>query len=211
MKKSKLIRYSFYPILFCLIPGVFILFSCLPAFSGEAGLASRIKNATQKMDKKNQVEASIPKMKHIIAVNVEDQGGTFFTKARKVEINRFKCSACHNNKSVAIDNAARISHADIQVVHGNKEKSLACNTCHSEKDRDFLVAGEGTKIDFDHVYDMCGQCHFRQKKDWIGGAHGKRVTYWAGERVVENCTSCHNPHSPRFEKQWPKTYSVPLK
>ncbi len=53
----------------------------------------------------------------------------------------------------------------------------------------------GQKIDFDHSYQLCGQCHFRQKRDWLGGAHGKRETYWAGERVVRNCTSCHNPHS----------------
>jgi formate-dependent nitrite reductase cytochrome c552 subunit len=28
--------------------------------------------------------------------------------------------------------------------------------------------------------------------------------------VVYNCASCHNPHSPRFEKRFPATYSVPL-
>ncbi|MBC8439741.1 MAG: hypothetical protein H8D87_08650 [Deltaproteobacteria bacterium] len=211
MKKPITIKKAFYPVLFCLILGLFIFFPPLTAFSSESGLSSRIKKAIQKIDKKQQVEASIPALKQIVQVNVKDQGGTFFTQARKSEIKRFRCSACHNNKPVPIDNAARISHADIQVVHGDQETPLACNTCHSNAERDFLVAGEGTKIDLDHVYDMCGQCHFRQKKDWIGGAHGKRVTYWAGERVVKNCTSCHNPHSPRFEKQWPKTYSVPLK
>ena len=39
---------------------------------------------------------------------------------------------------------------------------------------------------------------------------GKRVGYWAGKRVVENCTSCHNPHSPRFKSRWPVTYSPPF-
>jgi len=211
MKKPITIKKAFYPVLFCLVLGLFIFFYPLTAFSGESGLLPRIKNATQKIEQKHQFEASIPTLKQIVQVNMKDQGGTFFTQARKSEISRFKCSTCHNNKPVTSDNAARISHADIQVVHGNKETLLTCNTCHSDADRDFLKAGEQTKIDFDHVYDMCGQCHFRQKKDWIGGAHGKRVTYWAGERVVKNCTSCHNPHSPRFEKQWPKTYSVPLK
>ena len=45
----------------------------------------------------------------------------------------------------------------------------------------------------------------------VGGAHGKRLSYWAGQRVVTNCASCHNPHSPRFEKRWPVTYSPPYK
>ena len=40
--------------------------------------------------------------------------------------------------------------------------------------------------------------------------HGKRVSNWAGERVVFNCATCHDPHSPRFEKRFPATYSVPL-
>ncbi|MGB5884125.1 MAG: hypothetical protein WBG28_08515, partial [Desulfobulbales bacterium] len=69
---------------------------------------------------------------------------------------------------------------------------------------------EGKQIDFDHSYLLCGQCHFRPKRDWLGGAHGKRVTYWAGKRVVMNCTSCHNPHSPAFKTKMPETYSLPL-
>jgi hypothetical protein len=28
--------------------------------------------------------------------------------------------------------------------------------------------------------------------------------------VVKNCTSCHDPHSPRFKKRWPAIYSPPL-
>jgi hypothetical protein len=44
----------------------------------------------------------------------------------------------------------------------------------------------------------------------MGGAHGKRVTNWAGTRVVKSCTSCHDPHSPLFKKRWPKTYSPPI-
>jgi len=197
--------------LFFIIPGLLILFSSLAAFSSQKGVTSKFKNATTKLDKAGQVENIIPVPKNIVKATVEYQGGSFFTEARKSEIKRFRCSSCHNDKKVQIHNAAEISHADIKVVHGDKGNPLACNTCHNQDDRDFLVTSKGTKIDLDHAYNMCGQCHFRQKKDWIGGAHGKRVTYWAGERVVKNCTSCHNPHSPRFEKRWPSTYSVPLK
>ncbi len=198
-------------ILFYIIPGLLVLFSSLLAFSSQQGVALKVKNATMKLDKAGQVENAIPVPKNIVKATMDYQGGTFFTEARKSDIKRFKCSSCHNNKKVPIKNAADISHADIKIVHGEKDSPLACNTCHHKDDRDFLVTSKGVKIDMDHVYNMCGQCHFRQKKDWIGGAHGKRVTYWAGDRVVKNCTSCHSPHAPRFEKRWPSTYSVPLK
>ncbi|MCP3872200.1 MAG: hypothetical protein GY699_03465 [Desulfobacteraceae bacterium] len=202
--KKPIIRKS----LFYMVLGFLVFFPSLIVFSSQQGVVSKINKATEKLDKQGQVKSSILKPKNIVKVHEEYQGGEFFTEARKAEIKRFRCSSCHNNKKVSVLNAADLSHADIKVTHGDKGKSLACDTCHNKDNRDFLVTAKQSKIDLDHVYDMCGQCHFRQKKDWIGGAHGKRVTYWAGERVVKNCTSCHNPHSPRFEKRWPETYSV---
>ncbi len=211
MKNLTVKKYLFYIIPFCILQGIFVIFSAMTAFSSDQGVMAKIKKATLKLDKATQVETGIPLPKNIVKANVEYQGGTFFTETRKREVTRFKCSSCHNVKKVSIQNASDMAHADIKVVHGDKSNPLSCDTCHNKDDRDLLVSSNAGKIDLDHVYDMCGQCHFRQKKDWIGGAHGKRVTYWAGERVVKNCTSCHNPHSPRFEKRWPKTYSVPLK
>lgn len=211
MKNPKIKKYLFYLILFCVLPGILIFPSIMTAFSSNQGVASRVKDVTTKLDKLTQVEATIIVPKNIVRVLVEYQGGTFFTQARKSEIKRFRCSSCHNDQKIFIQNAAEISHADIKIVHGDKTNVLTCNTCHNSNDRDFLVSSNADKIDIDHAYDMCGQCHFRQKKDWVGGAHGKRVTYWTGERVVKNCTSCHDPHSPKFEKKWPETYSVPFK
>ena len=198
-------------VLVSIICGFLIFFNPLAAFSSENGVVSRFKKATVKPEQKTMIEEGIPIPKNIVKAIIPYQGGEFFTEMRKDKIKRFKCSSCHNNETVNIDKAADITHADIKMVHGEKDKALACNTCHNEKDRDYLTTGKGEAIDMDHVYNMCGQCHFRQKKDWIGGAHGRRVSYWAGERVVKNCTSCHNPHSPRFEKRMPATYSVPLK
>lgn len=188
----------------------FILFT-VSAIADEDGIMMKIKAATRPLNPDKQVQSSTPVPKHIVKATVPYQGGVFYTDARKVRIKRFECGSCHNNKDVAIKNAAGISHANIAVQHGEKDGPIACNTCHHADDRNFLTTAKGDKIDMDHAYTMCGQCHFRQKKDWVGGAHGKRITYWAGQRVVKNCTSCHNPHSPRFEKKWPVTYSVPLK
>jgi hypothetical protein len=140
----------------------------------------------------------------------EYQGGPFRVLARKAEIERYRCSSCHTEKEVKGKNAFSLTHGNVVINHGQEGSGLSCIDCHHPKDRDYLEDKKGNKIEYDHVYQLCGQCHFRQKRDWLGGAHGKRTSYWAGERVVYNCTTCHNPHSPRFAKRFPATYSVPL-
>jgi len=179
------------------------------AFSGQKGVVEIYKNAATPFNDAN-VDAVVDLPENTVQVNEKYQGGLFLVEPRKPEIERFKCSQCHNNKEVKVPRAAEMAHGDIVLDHGGKGKPLDCFTCHNKADRDFLITKKGDKIDMDHSYQMCGQCHFREKKDWVGGAHGKRVSYWAGQRVVKNCASCHNPHSPHFEKQWPSTYSVPL-
>jgi hypothetical protein len=184
-----------------------IIFTGWTAYSVSGGVTQIYKNAkTPFYDEKN-IDGVLPLSDKSVLVTTRYQGGRFWTETRKDKIERFRCSQCHNDKDVKIVRAAEIAHGDIVLVHGGKEKPLSCFTCHKKNDRDSLVTEAGVKVDMDHSYELCGQCHFRQKKDWVGGAHGKRITYWAGRRVVKNCTSCHDPHSPRFEKRWPKTYS----
>jgi formate-dependent nitrite reductase cytochrome c552 subunit len=168
-----------------------------------------IKKATASFNDEKKVDSVLPFSEHAVLVKEKYQGGLFWTQTRKDKVKRYKCSQCHNNKEVKIAQASEMAHGDIVQVHGG-QKPLDCFTCHKKDERDFLVTEKGAKVDMDHVYQMCAQCHFRQQKDWVGGAHGKRISYWAGQRVVKNCTSCHDPHSPRFEKRWPKTFSLPL-
>lgn len=189
-----------------------LLLSAAWSALGEQGGVTRIyKSATKPFDDQRKVNAAIGLPKDAILVQTRYQGGKFWTESRKSKIGRFKCSQCHNNKKVHLDKAAEIAHGEIVLNHGAEDKPLSCYTCHKKDARDYLVTEAGTEIDMDHSYQMCGQCHFRQKKDWAGGAHGKRIANWAGQRVVKNCTSCHDPHSPHFEKRWPHTYSRPLK
>ncbi len=157
---------------------------------------------------------SVPVDKQVIQESVlakeENQDGPFRVLTRKKMIGRYKCSSCHTAKPVTANSALELTHGDIAIEHGREGQALSCIDCHHLEERDFLEDKKGRKIDFDHSYQLCGQCHFRQKRDWLGGAHGKRVANWGGERVVFNCTTCHNPHSPRFKKRFPATYSVPL-
>lgn len=187
--------------------GLAICFHSL-AFSSEPGVTQKYKQATAPFD--DTIVGAIEDLpKNRVLVTSRYQGGRFWTETRKDKMERFKCSQCHNNKPVSISKAAKMAHGSIILDHGGKEKPLACLTCHNREERDLLVTEAGQRVDMNHSYELCGQCHFRQKKDWVGGAHGKRIGYWTGERVVKSCTSCHDPHSPRFEKRWPVTYSSP--
>jgi len=179
------------------------------AQASEKSFLDEVNVSNEKFDNR-----SVPVDKQVIQESVlareENQDGPFRVLTRKKLIGRYKCSSCHTQKAVTVNRGLELTHADVALEHGREGQALSCIDCHHLEERDFLEDKKGRKIDFDHSYQLCGQCHFRQKRDWLGGAHGKRVANWAGERVVYNCTTCHNPHSPRFKKRFPATYSVPL-
>ncbi len=197
--------------LFGIFSLLLIIFSGWVAYSEQGGVIQIYKNATAPFDDEKMVQSVLAPPDNTVMVRAKYQGGLFWTETRKDKLERFKCSQCHNNKPVSVALAADMAHGDVKLNHGSREKPLSCFTCHNKEERDFLETEAGMKLDMDHSYQMCGQCHFREQKDWVGGAHGKRVANWAGKRVVQNCVSCHNPHSPRFEKRWPVTYSPPYK
>ncbi len=193
-----------------ILPAVFVLFSVWSAYSGQNGVRHTIDNANEPFDDDTIVDAALLIPVNTVSVEDKYQGGPFRAETRKDKMERYKCSQCHNNKKeVFIEKAKEMAHGDIKLVHGGKENQLTCFTCHKKNERDFLKTEKASRVDMDHSYQLCGQCHFRQKRDWIGGAHGKRVSLWAGDRIVKNCTSCHDPHAPLFKKQWPRTYSRP--
>ena len=198
------------------LPTIFVcLFALLLGSSGSMEASDKsfldsVKESDEPFDNRSVSQVQPVVEKTVLAKEV-DQTGSFRVLARKQEIERYKCSSCHTDKKVLVNYAQELTHANVVINHGREGSELSCIDCHHPEDRDFLEDKKGRKIDFDHSYQLCGQCHFRQKRDWLGGAHGKRVSYWAGERVVYNCASCHDPHSPKFEKRFPATYSVPLK
>ncbi|MCG8615672.1 MAG: hypothetical protein MI802_05600 [Desulfobacterales bacterium] len=197
---------SFKRIAFPLTGLILLLAFAAPGWSSEPGVMALIKEANEPYT--DVIKVPLPA--DAVAVKEKDRGGRFYTRSRKDKIQRFNCSACHNNKPLEIKDAAKLSHADIKVAHGGESGPTGCYTCHSKENRDYLNTDKDRSIDMDHVYTLCGQCHFRQKKDWVGGAHGRPESHWAGERVVKNCTACHDPHTPRFKAKWPATYSPPF-
>jgi hypothetical protein len=179
------------------------------ADASEESFLDEIKAVAHQFDNR-----SVPLDQYVVEDTVlaktNSQAGPFRVLARKKRIERYKCSNCHGDKPITVNEAMELTHGDIVLEHGRGLAGLTCIDCHHPEERDYLEDKKGRLIDFDHSYQLCGQCHFRQKRDWLGGAHGKRVTNWAGDRVVYTCTTCHNPHSPKFAKRYPATYSVPL-
>jgi hypothetical protein len=177
--------------------------------ASETSFLDEIKGSDEPFDNRSVAQV-LPVTEKTVLAKEQYQGGSFRVLARKQSIERYKCSSCHGDKPVLAKNGLELTHGNIVLNHGRGDRSPDCIDCHHPEDRDFLEDKKGRKIDFDHSYQLCGQCHFRQKRDWLGGAHGKRVSNWAGDRVVFNCATCHDPHSPRFETRFPATYSVQL-
>ena len=189
--------------------GLIVGLSAVAGLASEQSFLDEVKDIDQPFDNR-----SVPLDQYVVEDTVLSQetyqGGAFKVLARKKQIGRYKCSSCHSGKPITVNQAVELTHGDVVLEHGKDGPGLSCIDCHHPEERDYLEDKKGRKIDFDHSYQLCGQCHFRQKRDWLGGAHGKRVTNWAGDRVVYNCTTCHDPHSPRFKKRFPATYSVPI-
>ncbi len=148
---------------------------------------------------------------HILAaVDVQEYTGPggkpFRVAQRRGRITQYPCGACHDRPVVEERPGGlsrRWSHLDVHLEHA---AALHCATCHRYEDLKDLRLIDGEPIDFDHSYLVCAQCHSQRARDWAGGAHGKRLGGWRGERVIENCTGCHDPHDPAFPRRMPSTY-----
>ncbi len=121
---------------------------------------------------------------------------------QKNQIVLFPCSQCHAVKPPDPTPRALVGapHVGAQP-HGNGR--MWCMSCHKLDQRDLLVTLAGDPVDFDDAHLVCGQCHGIRHREWHFGAHGKRVANWSGERVLFNCTHCHDPHNPVLQPRKP--------
>jgi hypothetical protein len=111
------------------------------------------------------------------------------------------CSNCHTwTKSDLTPRKLKKPHDNFELQHGLHGKGkFWCFTCHTLDGKGGLRTLEGQKLDFNEAYVLCSQCHAQETRDWVFGAHGKRVVNWQGERQVYNCTVCHYQHDPAIE------------
>lgn len=159
------------------------------------------------------------------AVGFTGPGDTpFKVQQRTTQIGAFPCTSCHTEGEASLasvrsraqrtlspnqapataadPSALRGAHQNIQPGHPSTSGGQ-CATCHSSTNLEELVLQNGTTASLDEAYRLCSGCHYQQADDWAGGAHGKRLAGWKGERVVMSCTQCHNPHAPAFDQRIP--------
>lgn len=115
------------------------------------------------------------------------------------------CSNCHRwTKGNVTPRVLKQPHDDFELKHGLHGKGkFWCMTCHHLEGSGGLVTLEGEKVEFDDAYLVCSQCHVNQARDWVYGAHGKRIGNWQGPRQILNCTACHYQHRPAHAARAP--------
>jgi len=118
-----------------------------------------------------------------------------------------RCISCHEEKGKPVTcetchtDTTHKQHANIVLHHAEQQRG--CLDCHDQDDRDRLKLANGTKIEFQESYRLCGQCHGTQYRDWREGLHGKRTGSWNGRREYRLCVHCHYPHAPKFPQMTP--------
>lgn len=167
------------------------------------------------MDKVNHLDkdsivyevSSLDHIGNMPLVEVEwPAGSNFLVPERTSQIELFSCLNCHDRSIESLKSSElskyKKSHWNISIHHAPSE-TMNCLSCHNDQNLNELVSLTKEPISFNKSYNLCGQCHSQQKKDWLGGAHGKRVGGWAPPRVSMTCVNCHNPHDPSFKPRWP--------
>ncbi|MCU0934711.1 MAG: hypothetical protein MUF66_01265 [Gammaproteobacteria bacterium] len=126
---------------------------------------------------------------------------SFRVITRKKDGDMHPCGDCHDDaESDRTPRDLQEPHDNFKLEHGlHGRGEFWCFTCHRVKGQGGLKTLESERLVFDEAYVVCAQCHSQEARDWMHGAHGKRVERWQGERTLLNCTVCHFQHKPTIE------------
>ncbi|NVK51887.1 MAG: cytochrome C [Flavobacteriaceae bacterium] len=170
-------------------------------------------NITDKIEakSKNYKGVSVSSETHfgdIEMIQISEDGTSFLIPERKGQIKSYACTECHTKPLQQMQSKdLKKAHWNIKINHANAN-TMNCVTCHNSKNINHLTSLTGNNIDFNKSYKLCSQCHTKQYKDWLGGAHGKQIGGWAPPRASMTCVNCHNPHKPHFESRWPARFNT---
>jgi predicted CXXCH cytochrome family protein len=130
------------------------------------------------------------------------------------------CYACHDEKKrveLHLDAAGKVilpkEHGDLVMRHGRNNRNDLCFNCHDSDKIDTLRTRDGRQLKVEASTQLCGSCHGPTYRDWEIGIHGRKSGYWdkrLGAAVRQDCTSCHDPHSPAFPSLTPGPGPNPL-
>lgn len=144
-------------------------------------------------------------------IEIDEEGHRFYILDLKSNLKSYSCTECHQGgiEKLKLSDSLKNGHWDIEILHA-KEQIMNCQTCHNTNDINNLKSLTSKTIDFNQSHQLCSQCHSNQYKDWLGGAHGKKISGWGPPRVSMSCVNCHNPHKPAFGKRWPARFNTSL-
>ncbi len=118
------------------------------------------------------------------------------------------CYSCHDDKKtveLVFDAKGGIvlpdAHKDLVIHHGKSSRNDHCFNCHDPKNLEQLRVRDGRAFKLTEGSQLCGACHGPTFADWEQGIHGRISGSWdtkSKNRVRQDCTSCHDPHSPAF-------------
>lgn len=126
----------------------------------------------------------------------------FSVVARIGELSFYPCSDCHSEMVVNPVRRALNSPHPSTLEHGDGR--FWCLDCHDAEVRNQFHTLSGEALSFDRSDRVCAQCHGAVHRDWVFGAHGKRVARWQGERSYYACAHCHDPHRPAVRPRAPQ-------
>ncbi len=147
-----------------------------------------------------------PAPQNIDPLSLIKQAPPFVVPDRTEKLLTYPCTGCHTQGIIKANPKIRplqMMHQEINLVHGKGR--FWCTTCHSTYERDNLTSLKGQPIGFNQAYLLCGQCHQHRLREFIYGAHGKRIGSWEENRTLLNCTECHNPHVPQIKPRKPRS------
>ena len=129
--------------------------------------------------------------------------GSITIEERQQFLPMFPCSRCHATRTPnPEERVLKELHTQKVLEHGTQKGW--CYRCHSIDDIDKLHLGDGTKVEFNKAYELCGSCHGDKLRDWEQGIHGLTTGFWLGDRLRRSCPNCHDPHSPKFPLMTPE-------
>ncbi|MCF7764230.1 MAG: hypothetical protein K9N62_11195 [Verrucomicrobia bacterium] len=126
---------------------------------------------------------------------------------------RRQCSACHDksqNVQIEWDDDGNVilpeAHRDLVLQHGAHHRNNPCFNCHVENKLTELETRGGKRLALTESTELCAGCHGPTYGDWEVGIHGRTSGFWdpnLGESTRKQCTSCHDPHAPKFPSMIP--------
>lgn len=141
--------------------------------------------------------------------------------ASGADVSDFDCYGCHEKDKpppIRFDALGTllipVEHKDIVMGHGSHGRNNNCFNCHNEKKLDALQTRDGVELKITDSPALCGSCHGPTYRDWEAGAHGRTSGYWdraLGPIDRKVCTSCHDPHQPKFPPRKPAPGPHPLR